>query len=89
MKTELKKQAEKAKINLDVLPLEQLEKYLRKEGYPKAGSVPKVFKEVLKKLRLAPDYYERLEQMELKAAAFWRCRPPKPIFAVDKKVEIE
>ena len=85
---ELKKQAKKMNINLDSHPLRKLLSYMEKEGHPKAGSTAKVLKRVVDKLEIAPDYYERLAMMELKAAAHWRARPRKPLYNPSEEISI-
>lgn len=83
---ELKKQAAKLNLDLDSHPVEKLDEYMKAEGHPKAGSTAKVLKRVVSKLEIAPDYYERLKMMELKAAAHWRARQRKPLYK--SKIEI-
>lgn len=85
---ELKKQANKFNLNLDSHPIEKLDEYMKMEGHPKSGSTAKVLKRVVSKLEIAPDYYERLKMMELKAAAHWRSRPGKPLYKTKDEISI-
>lgn len=76
----IKKIASRNRVNTSNFPPEKLREYLEVEGYPKAGSLNRSFKTVLEKLEMAPDYYERLKMMELKAQAHWRARPRKELY---------
>mgnify|MGYP000327261262 CR=1 FL=1 len=86
----VKKIAARHRVNLNDFPVEKLQEYLEVEGFPKARTLNKSFKEVLEKLEMAPDYYERLKMMELKAQAHWRSRPRKSLYKDNKaKVNIQ